>query len=66
MMLANPIVRVALATTHLPLREVADAITAPGLEHTLRTVHAALRREFGLPAPRIAVLGLNPHAAPAR
>ncbi|EAB7134158.1 4-hydroxythreonine-4-phosphate dehydrogenase PdxA, partial [Salmonella enterica subsp. enterica] len=62
MMLANHIVRVALATTHLPLREVADAITAPGLEHTLRTVHAALRREFGLPAPRIAVLGLNPHA----
>ncbi len=62
MMLANPIVRVALATTHLPLREVADAITAPSLEHTLRTVHAALCREFGLPAPRIAVLGLNPHA----
>ncbi|HIE4126538.1 TPA: 4-hydroxythreonine-4-phosphate dehydrogenase PdxA, partial [Stenotrophomonas maltophilia] len=62
MMLANHIVRVALATTHLPLREVADAITAPGLEHTLRTVHAALRREFGLAAPRIAVLGLNPHA----
>ncbi|HHA2654957.1 TPA: 4-hydroxythreonine-4-phosphate dehydrogenase PdxA, partial [Stenotrophomonas maltophilia] len=62
MMLANHIVRVALATTHLPLREVADAITAPSLEHTLRTVHAALRREFGLPAPRIAVLGLNPHA----
>ncbi len=62
MMLANHIVRVALATTHLPLREVADAITTPSLEHTLRTVHAALRREFGLPAPRIAVLGLNPHA----
>ncbi|ROQ48555.1 4-hydroxythreonine-4-phosphate dehydrogenase [Stenotrophomonas maltophilia] len=62
MMLANPIVRVALATTHLPLREVADAITADGLEHTLRTLHAALGREFGLTDPRIAVLGLNPHA----
>ncbi|MBD8644434.1 4-hydroxythreonine-4-phosphate dehydrogenase PdxA [Stenotrophomonas sp. CFBP 13724] len=62
MMLANAIVRVALATTHLPLREVADAITAEGLEHTLRTLHAALRREFGLAHPRIAVLGLNPHA----
>lgn len=62
MMLANDIVRVALATTHLPLRAVPDAITATDLEHTLRTVHAAMRASFGLPAPRIAVLGLNPHA----
>mgnify|MGYP000885773750 FL=1 len=62
MMLANDIVRVALATTHLPLREVADAITADGLEHTLRTLHDALQGDFGIEAPRIAVLGLNPHA----
>ncbi len=62
MMLANHIVRVALATTHLPLREVADAITADGLERTLRILHAALREDFGIAAPRIAVLGLNPHA----
>jgi 4-hydroxythreonine-4-phosphate dehydrogenase len=62
MMLANPIVRVALATTHLPLRAVADAITAPALERTLRILHRALRVEFGIGAPRIAVLGLNPHA----
>ncbi len=62
MMLANSIVRVALATTHLPLRAVADAITAQSLDHTLRTVHTSLQRAFGLPAPRIAVLGLNPHA----
>ncbi|WP_411849953.1 4-hydroxythreonine-4-phosphate dehydrogenase PdxA [Stenotrophomonas sp. LGBM10] len=62
MMLANDIVRVALATTHLPLRAVADAITAEGLARTLHTVHAALRREFSIAAPRIAVLGLNPHA----
>ncbi len=62
MMLANDIVRVALATTHLPLREVADAITADGLERTLRILHAALRRDFGIDTPRIAVLGLNPHA----
>lgn len=62
MMLANDIVRVALATTHLPLRAVADAITADGLERTLRIVHRALTRDFGLDAPRIAVLGLNPHA----
>lgn len=62
MMLANDIVRVALATTHLPLRAVADAITPASLEHTLRTVHTALRGQFGLATPRIAVLGLNPHA----
>lgn len=62
MMLANNIVRVALATTHLPLRAVADALTADGLARTLHTVHAALHRDFGIAAPRIAVLGLNPHA----
>ncbi|MNM59644.1 4-hydroxythreonine-4-phosphate dehydrogenase 1 [compost metagenome] len=62
MMLANDIVRVALATTHLPLREVADAITAASLRKVIHTTHAALRRDFGLPQPRIAVLGLNPHA----
>ncbi|MEA5122539.1 4-hydroxythreonine-4-phosphate dehydrogenase PdxA [Xanthomonas floridensis] len=62
MMLANPIVRVALVTTHLPLRAVADAITAQALGQCLRITHAALQRDFGLPAPRIAVLGLNPHA----
>lgn len=62
MMLANEHMRVALATTHLPLREVADAITADGLRTVLATTHAALRRDFGLARPRIAVLGLNPHA----
>ena len=62
MMLANDIVRVALATTHLPLREVADAITGDGLRRVITTVDAALRRDFGLARPRIAVLGLNPHA----
>jgi len=62
MMLANPTLRVALATTHLPLRAVADAITARALTLTLQVLHAALVRDFGLAAPRIAVLGLNPHA----
>ena len=62
MMLANDIVRVALATTHLPLREVADAIDAPLLRQVLAITHEALRRDFGLAAPVIAVLGLNPHA----
>jgi len=62
MMLANPRLRVALATTHLPLREVPDAITRPLLRRVLTVLHAALVRDFGIAAPRIAVLGLNPHA----
>jgi 4-hydroxythreonine-4-phosphate dehydrogenase len=65
MMLANDTVRVALATTHLPLRAVPDAITADGLARTLRIVHLALREDFGIAMPRIAVLGLNPHAGEA-
>jgi 4-hydroxythreonine-4-phosphate dehydrogenase len=62
MMLASPELRVALATTHLPLRAVADAITAPLLTRVLRIVHAELQAKFGLRHPRIAVLGINPHA----
>jgi len=65
MMLANDIVRVALVTTHLPLRAVADAVTPDALVSCLRITDAALRRDFGLAAPRIAVLGLNPHAGEA-
>ncbi|GGY00152.1 4-hydroxythreonine-4-phosphate dehydrogenase 1 [Litchfieldella qijiaojingensis] len=54
--------RVALATTHLPLREVADAITATRLERVLRILDGDLRRHFGIDAPHIVVCGLNPHA----
>ncbi len=54
--------RVALATTHLPLRDVADAITSDGLEETLRILDTALRHDFGRARPRILVAGLNPHA----
>ncbi|WP_426801030.1 4-hydroxythreonine-4-phosphate dehydrogenase PdxA [Xanthomonas campestris] len=62
MMLANSIVRVALVTTHLPLRAVPEAITAEALARCLRIIAAAMQRDFGLEHPRIAVLGLNPHA----
>lgn len=62
MMLANEQLRVALATIHLPLRAVPDAVTADGLERTLEILHAALRSDFGIAEPVIAVLGLNPHA----
>jgi len=54
--------RVALATTHLPLRDVPDAITREGLARTLRILDADLRTRFDIEQPRIAVLGLNPHA----
>jgi len=62
MMLAGGGMRVALATTHLPLREVADAITAPLLEGVLRIMQRDLQRRFGIARPRILVAGLNPHA----
>ena len=62
MMLASPELRVALATTHLPLAAVAAAITREALTRTLRIVHGELREKFGIDQPRIAVLGINPHA----
>ncbi|MEQ1915130.1 MAG: 4-hydroxythreonine-4-phosphate dehydrogenase PdxA [Gallionella sp.] len=62
MMLVGGGMRVALATTHLPLREVADAITAPLLEQVLRILQRDLQRRFGIARPRILVAGLNPHA----
>ncbi len=54
--------RVALATTHLPLRAVADAISADGLARVLDIIDADLKSKFGIAAPRILVTGLNPHA----
>lgn len=62
MMLATRELRVALATTHLPLACVPAAITGELLEQTLSILAQDLRSKFGISAPRIAVLGLNPHA----
>ncbi|MGI9229259.1 MAG: 4-hydroxythreonine-4-phosphate dehydrogenase PdxA [Gammaproteobacteria bacterium] len=62
MLLANDFCRVALVTTHLPLQQVAAAVTAQRLEQTLRTVQRDLDTVFGLSPPRISVCGLNPHA----
>lgn len=62
MMLAAGSLRVALATTHLPLREVADAITQENLTRTLEILHRDLGEKFRIKNPVIAVLGLNPHA----
>lgn len=62
MMLATPELRVALATTHLPLRDVADAITQESLLKIMQILSDSLQHDFGLKLPRIAVCGLNPHA----
>ena len=62
MMLAGGGLRVALATTHLPLSSVAAAITSESLERTLRILRHDLIRHFGIRQPHIVVAGLNPHA----
>lgn len=62
MMLACPGLRVALATTHLPLRAVADAITPDLLENVIRITVHDLQQHFGIQKPRLLVCGLNPHA----
>ncbi|MDF3918405.1 4-hydroxythreonine-4-phosphate dehydrogenase PdxA [Salinicola salarius] len=58
---ARPL-RVALATTHLPLSRVSSAITGPGLMRVVRILAAELVQRFGIASPRILVCGLNPHA----
>lgn len=62
MLLVADDLRVALVTTHLPLRSVPDAISIDGIAVTARILDAGLRSAFGIAAPRILVLGLNPHA----
>jgi 4-hydroxythreonine-4-phosphate dehydrogenase len=62
MLLASKALRVALATTHLPLRAVPDALEPAELEQLLRVLHADLERRFRIARPRMLVLGLNPHA----
>lgn len=62
MLLAAGTLRVALATTHLPLQQVPAAITPTLLDEVLDILHHDLRQRWGLGAPRIGVCGLNPHA----
>lgn len=61
MILCNDTIRVALMTTHLPVRKVADAITKEGIIEKLDIFNRSLIRDFGIHSPRIAVLALNPH-----
>ena len=62
MMLACPSLRVALATTHLPLKDVSTALTANELDTVSRILYRELQQKFGIAKPRILVAGLNPHA----
>jgi 4-hydroxythreonine-4-phosphate dehydrogenase len=62
MMLAGGGLRVALVTTHLPLKQVPAAVTHVALEETLRILHREMGRKYGISRPRILVAGLNPHA----
>lgn len=61
MVLANDVMRVALVTTHLPISEVAAAITKENVAKKIRQLNKSLQHDFLISAPRIAVLGLNPH-----
>lgn len=62
MILMKDELRIALATTHLPLGEVSAAITKELIQEKILIFHQALKQDFGIGAPRIAVLALNPHA----
>jgi 4-hydroxythreonine-4-phosphate dehydrogenase len=62
MMLACPELRVVPATIHIPICDVAAALTAAKLEAVIRLTHAGLVRDFGIAKPRLAIAGLNPHA----
>jgi 4-hydroxythreonine-4-phosphate dehydrogenase len=62
MMLAGRRLRVVLATIHIPLNRVSPTLTTPGIESIVALTDQAMRSRFGLPEPRIAVAGLNPHA----
>ncbi len=65
MLLAAGDLRVALATTHLPLAKVPNAINKQSLDRVLRILNSDLQNKFGITTPRIGVLGLNPHAGEA-
>lgn len=62
MLLTSPLLRVVPVTIHIPISQVPAALTAEGLEATIRITHAGLIADFGLVAPRLAIAGLNPHA----
>src|SRR6185437_1570001 len=62
MMLANPLMKVALLTTHLPLKDVASKITQSNIQQTLEIIIGFFKEHYKIDNPRIGVCGLNPHA----
>ncbi|MEM0922639.1 MAG: 4-hydroxythreonine-4-phosphate dehydrogenase PdxA [Pseudomonadota bacterium] len=62
MMIAGPSLRVVPVTIHIPLAEVPRALTTEAIVETARITHTALRQDFGIAAPRLAIAGMNPHA----
>jgi 4-hydroxythreonine-4-phosphate dehydrogenase len=62
MMLAGPTLRTVPVTTHIPLRDVPDSLTSALIESRARAALRGLQRNFGIPEPRLAISGLNPHA----
>jgi 4-hydroxythreonine-4-phosphate dehydrogenase len=65
MMLAGPKLRVTVATTHVPFKDVPSLLTVDGIASTIWLTAEGLARRFGIAAPRVAVAGLNPHAGEA-
>lgn len=61
MILFNKLMRVALVTTHVPVSKISEQITQEAIEHKARLLYKSLRRDFCVSAPRIAILGFNPH-----
>ncbi len=62
MMLLNDVMRVALVTTHIPLKDVSAHVTGDAIKQVMRIVHDDMQQKFGIENPSIAVCGLNPHA----
>lgn len=62
MMMCSEDLKIALVSNHLPINQVAEAVTKEKIQEKLNTLHVALKRDFGIEKPTIAVLGLNPHA----
>lgn len=62
MLMVSHNLRIGVVTTHMPIAEVPQALTSENILHKLRIMNHSLKRDFSIPRPRIALLGLNPHA----
>ncbi|MCY4418684.1 MAG: 4-hydroxythreonine-4-phosphate dehydrogenase PdxA [Cytophagales bacterium] len=62
MFMVHKNLRIALATEHIPIQKISKSLSAEIFEKKLRTMYESLQKDFGIPQPKIAILGLNPHA----